>query len=87
MLREILIATYPQLKDKLGEVGIAADRAALVKAHDDRYGRPGEPRYEEMIVALKKELKKKLTPREKQRERAIKRLRWQREQKERQAAT
>jgi hypothetical protein len=76
----LLKLTYPWLADKIGEDGEKTDRDDAVDAYQERFGKPGEPRYEEMIDKLYAALKKgKLSPREKDRQRRLRKLRRQQE--------
>ncbi len=79
----LLKLTYPWLADKIGEDAGATDRDAAIDAYHEIYGRPGEPRYEEMVTKLVAALRHKPTRREKERRRKFRRLEMQREQEER----
>lgn len=70
-----LKAAYPWLKDQIGEDGKHTAREQLQSEYYERYGKPGEEQYEQMVVDLRKELRRKLTPMEKMRERQLRRLR------------
>ena len=71
---KLLKATYPWLADKIGEDGTKTEREEAVEAYHQQFGRPGDPQYEAMVDTLTKALKKgKLSPREKEKDRARRR--------------
>lgn len=80
-LNRLLKLTYPWLADKIGKDAVADDRDSAIEAYRERFGRPGEPRYEEMVTKLVAALSKKTTRREKERQRKLRRLRRQQELK------
>ena len=70
----LLKATYPWLADQIGEDGMKTDREQAIESYQEEFGKPGEERYEIMLDALLKALKKgKLTQREKEKVRAERR--------------
>lgn len=71
---KLLKATYPWLADKIGEDGTKTEREEAVEAYYQQFGRPGDPQYEAMVDTLTKALRKgKLSPREKEKDRARRR--------------
>lgn len=80
----MLKATYPWLAKEIGEEGTQTEREDAVDAYQQRFGKPGEPRYEAMVDTLSKAMAKKMTPRQKELDR--KRRRAAREQAQREVA-
>lgn len=68
-LNRMMKLTYPWLADDIGESGTQQQTEQIVKDYQERFGRPGEPRYDEMVRTLRKKLQHKLTPAEKLRAR------------------
>jgi len=67
-LNRYLKNVYPWRAKELGEAGTKSGREQAIETYHEMFGREGEPRYEHMVVELKKALKK-LTPRQKEMER------------------
>ena len=49
-----MIATYPWRKEEFGEVGLENERERAVSSYHERFGKPGEARYELMVDELHK---------------------------------
>jgi hypothetical protein len=61
-LHELIITRYPEFAEQLRQSAYANSREAALAAWRERWGYPGEPRYEEMLqrsMALFKQLKEK----------------------------
>jgi len=71
----LLKATYPWLADKIGEQGTQTERQQAVDDYHRMFGKPGDPQYEAMIDTLWRATQKKLSPREKAKDRARRRER------------
>jgi len=79
---QLLKLTYPWLADRIGEDGTKTDREEAVEAYHEIFGRPGEERYEQMVDQLAKSMRK-LSPREKDKARKMRKLKRQQRLQER----
>lgn len=75
-LNRLLKATYPWLADQIGEEGLQTQRDQAISDYRERFGVPGEARYDEMVKKLKKVLQHKLSPMEKKLLRKKREQRW-----------